>query len=484
MPIMMIRSLFVATMLAGAAAAGVQQPMRGTGAAPAQSAVSSAAGLPSATAFATVPRAPRYADDPADSLYRAAREALMRGDYRLAAQSFSRVVERYPTSAYVADAMYWEAYSRYSMGATSDLRAALGLLDTQRSRFPKAATRGDAEALAVRVRGALARGGDDAAAQAVTAQASAQAKPCARGSASGDDDRDDERIAALNALLQMNAEQALPILKQVLARRDACSLELRQKALFLVSQKRSAETENILLDVVKNDPSDQVKKRAVFWLGQVHSDRAAELLETMLRSSTTSAKMREEAVFALMQQSTERGTAAVRAVAEDDAAPASLREKAVFWLGQQPSAANAAWLRALFSRLSASTAAGHDEIAQKVLFSLSQMRSQGNDRWLMEVAADPKYSVAVRKQAIFSAGQSGVTTTDLASLYGKVKEKEVKSQLVWVLSQQHDSAAMDKLIEIAKRDPDAAMRKKAIFWLGQSNDPRVKQLLLDIINGQ
>jgi len=28
------------------------------------------------------------------------------------------------------------------------------------------------------------------------------------------------------------------------------------------------------------------------------------------------------------------------------------------------------------------------------------------------------------------------------------------------------------------------MRKKAIFWLGQSRDPRVKQLLLDIINGR
>jgi len=26
------------------------------------------------------------------------------------------------------------------------------------------------------------------------------------------------------------------------------------------------------------------------------------------------------------------------------------------------------------------------------------------------------------------------------------------------------------------------MRKKAIFWLGQSNDPRAKDVLLEIIN--
>lgn len=474
---MTIRVLLVATMLAGGTA-GIHQPAWRTGdAAPA------AARPLGATEFATTPRAAWRADDPADSLYRVAREALMRGDYRAAAQSFARVVERYPKSVYVADALYWQAYSRYSMGATSDLRAAIGLLDAQRTQFPKAATRGDADALAVRIRGALARGGDDAAAQVVAERASAQGKACARGGTPGDDDRDDERVAALNALLQMNAEQALPILKQVLARRDACSENLREKALFLVSQKRSAETENILLDVAKNDPSDGVKKRAVFWLGQVNSARASELLETMLRSSTTNEKMREEAVFALMQQHTEHGVAAVRAVAEDDASPPGLREKAIFWLGQRPSAESATWLRALFARLSTTSGADHDDLAQKVLFSLSQMRSQGNERWLMEVAADSKYSVDVRKQAIFSAGQSGATTADLVSLYGKVKEQEVKAQLVWVLSQQRDAAAIDKLIEIAKRDPDAEMRKKAIFWLGQSHDPRVKQLLLDIING-
>jgi len=28
------------------------------------------------------------------------------------------------------------------------------------------------------------------------------------------------------------------------------------------------------------------------------------------------------------------------------------------------------------------------------------------------------------------------------------------------------------------------MRKKAIFWLGQKNDPRVRQLLIDIIKGE
>jgi TolA-binding protein len=442
--------------------------------------------LSARTSFATAPPAAWRADDPADSLYRVGREQLNRGDYRNAAQTFARIVERYPQSTYAADALYWEAYAQYRLGEKGDLRSALSALETQRTQFPKASTRGDADALAVRIRGALARLGDGAAAESIATQA-AQAKPCTtRGGDDVDEGNDDDlRIAALNSLLQMNAEQAMPILRQVLAKRDACSASLRAKAVFLVSQKRTAETEDILLDVVRNDPSAGVKKKAVFWLGQVNSDRAAQALATLLTSSGTSEELREEAVVALMQQRTERGEAAVRAIAQDDQSPASLREKAVFRLGQNRSAANASFLRGLFARLASATGGGerNEAVAQKILFSLSQRRGEGNDRWLMEIAADPKYTVETRKQAIFSAGQIRVPTSELTALYDKLTDRELKEQLIWVLSDRHDTAAMDRLIEIAKRDPDLEMRKKAIFWLGQSHDPRVKQLLLDIING-
>jgi len=101
----------------------------------------------------------------------------------------------------------------------------------------------------------------------------------------------------------------------------------------------------------------------------------------------------------------------------------------------------------------------------------------------MDIAADPKNSVETRKQAIFSAGQAGVTTADLVALYPKVTDRELKGQLIWVLSEKRDGAAIDFLMRIAKTDPDREMRKKAIFWLGQSNDPRVKDFLLEIING-
>ena len=39
-------------------------------------------------------------------------------------------------------------------------------------------------------------------------------------------------------------------------------------------------------------------------------------------------------------------------------------------------------------------------------------------------------------------------------------------------------------MDIARDEQDTELRKKAIFWLSQSNDPRVAEFLLTIIEGQ
>jgi HEAT repeat protein len=87
----------------------------------------------------------------------------------------------------------------------------------------------------------------------------------------------------------------------------------------------------------------------------------------------------------------------------------------------------------------------------------------------------------VRKQALFWAGQGGTPTSDLLKLYHDFHEPELQRQLIFVLSQRDDSAAVDALIEIARSDPDHSMRKRAFFWLGQKDDPRVIALLTSIL---
>ncbi|HEX2091867.1 MAG TPA: HEAT repeat domain-containing protein [Longimicrobiaceae bacterium] len=427
------------------------------------------------------PPPPWSRQDPADGLYRTARAALNEGDYGRASGLFRQITARYPRSAYAPDALYWAAFSHYRMGGSDNLRAALGQLDEQRRRFPRAATRGDADVLATRIRGELARMGDAGAAVRVARDAARAAAPTGgAGSAGGQGactgNEDDVRTAALNALLQMNTEQAVPILRQVLARRDACSAPLRKQAVFLLSQKRTAETENLLLSVARQDPDPDVREKAVFWLSQIPTERAVDVLQEILGSSRDDG-VREKAIFALSQHPSARARQVLRDVAEQSSLPAALRERAIFWIGQRPSAQNASFLRALYGRLDS------EQLKERTLFSLSQMQGQGNDRWLLEVVTNEREPVELRKMALFWAGQTGASVEEISGVYARISNREVREQVIFVLSQRQEAAALDRLIEIARSDRDAGLRQKAIFWLGQSKDPRAARALQDIVAG-
>jgi HEAT repeat protein len=409
---------------------------------------------------------------PADSLYRLGRDAINAGDFRRAARLFAELSDKYPRSEYAADAPYWRAFALYKSGRTVDLREALKSLDMQQAEYPRAATISDARELAIRVRGLLAQQGDVQSAEAVS-RAAAQAKPCVR------DDADSEiRAAAMNALLQMDAEGAIAIIKQVLARRDECSAPLREKAMFLLSQKRTSESETLMLESLRNDPSASVREQAVFWLGQVRTDRAAAALEEIATSSRD-IDLRTRSIHALHETNMPRANAVLRRLAESDQTPEQVREQSIFWLGQRRSAENAEFLRGLHGKLGRGGA--NDEWRKKIMFALSQMRGMGNDAWLLGLALDNANSADVRGHALWTAGQAGVAGSELVAIYDRITDTEVKEKLIWVMSESRDRAATDKLIEIAQKDRDIEMRKKALFWLGQKNDPRIRQILADIL---
>jgi HEAT repeat protein len=407
-----------------------------------------------------------------DSLYRLGRDAINRSDFRRAAALFAEISAKYPRSEYAADAPYWRAFALYKIGREDNLREALKSLEAQQAQFPRAATITDSKDLAIRIRGALAQQGDVESAEAVT-RAAGQNRPCVR------DDNDTEmRAAAMNALLQMNTENAVPIIKQVLQKRDECSIALREKAVFLLSQKRSSETEDLLLDTFRNDPARSVRGQALFWLGQVRTDKAVAALEE-IATSHPDVDMRQKAIHPLHESNTARAYQVLRRLAESNQTPENVRDQAIFWLGQRRSQENAEFLRGLFDRIGKGER--NDDVRKKILFALSQMRGVGNDRWLLNIALDTANSEDVRGHALWTAGQAGIAGGELVAVYDRLTDREVKEKLIWVMSESRDRVATDKLIDIATKDRDMEMRKKALFWLGQKNDPRIRQIISDIL---
>ncbi|HVZ50074.1 MAG TPA: HEAT repeat domain-containing protein, partial [Gemmatimonadaceae bacterium] len=442
----------------------------------------------------------------ADSLWRAGRRATADEDWDAATETFARIRSRYPKSAYVGDSYYWQAYALYQKGGSAALRDAVTLLDAQRNEQAGASTvrSGEAQRLATRIRGALAQSGDSQAAEEVIRRADAAVKSAGGGASGSASDgsssarrgarsgarggrqsaaaagcpaeEDDDRVMALNALLQMRSDDAMPLLKQVLARRDACSETLRRKAVFLVSQKRSEDAADILMDAAQHDPDAETREQAVFWLSQVNTARSTTLLEQILKT-TKDEGLQDKAIFALSQGHDPRRAEILRDYADRDDAPEHLREQAVFWLGQGKGEENGKFLRDLFGR------AKNAELKNKILFSLSQQRSDANDQFLLDQAVNTSNAIEVRKQALFWAGQNkSVDVARLGAIYDKGSDPEFREQVIFVLSQRsRDPAAIDKLIDIAKTEKNRDLREKAIFWLGQSRDPKALKALSEIV---
>lgn len=413
--------------------------------------------------------------DPADSLYRTARQAANDEDYARAARLFGTLVDRYPRSDYAGDALYWRAWALFHVaqtgGPTRSLDDAIAAIDRQQKEYASAATVRDGKDLRARILAAQARRGNVDAAQQL-----AQAANQLEGSRGCPAEDDDMRLAALQGLMQMDAADAVPILKQVLARRDACSEQLRRRALFMLSQKSGDDATNLLLDVARRDPSDQVRAEAVQWLGQSRSERAAAALDSIL-FSTKNPEIQKRALFAVSQRQTDEAVKTLRRAAEDESLTDEVRMQAIFWMGQRgQGTGDLAYLRELFGRTK------NEEMRKHIIQAVGQSRTPESRKWLLDLARDESATMEMRKNAVFWAGQQGASAADMAALYDEVRgQDELRKQVVFALSQSRDSAATDKMMQIARGDPDREMRKQAIFWLGQRKDPRVVQFLMELI---
>jgi HEAT repeat protein len=423
-------------------------------------------------------------EDPADSIFRLAQRALNRDEYREAARLFARVAERYPKSARAPEALYFQAFALMRIGDRRDLQSALVALERLQEDYPNAAQKGDASSLKVRVCGALAQRGDERCASEVVEAASASASASAGSSSTASsssqgrcpdpDDENDERIMALNALLTMDSERALPLLERIMERRDQCAYVLRRKATFLIAQKHSSRSADILIKAIRSDPDEEVRKQAVFWLAQTRDPRVAAVLRDLVRNG--SRELQKNAVFSLSQLGGGEGQTALRELASSDGTPDEIRSEAIFWIGQHHSRENGEYLRDLFKRVRS------HELKDKIIFSLSQQRGTGSDQWLLDIAMDQNETTEIRKQALFWAAQNrSVAFERLAQMYDRTNDTEIKEQLIFGFSQRNSREAVDKLMNIARSDRDREMRKKAIFWLGQSRDPRVLDFLAELI---
>ena len=222
-------------------------------------------------------------------------------------------------------------------------------------------------------------------------------------------------------------------------------------------------------------PGNGIEGAAVGALAMIPDGVGVPALMTLVRDGSES--VRKAAVFWLGQRDEEKAHALVRTVAGDEKETESVRRAAIFALSQGDGASSTdfAFLRSLFERVSS------EKLKEQVLFSVSQRESGDGVRWLLDKARDESQPMEVRRKAVFWAGQGHASVADIAALYRSVKDARLREHIIFVLSQKREEAATTQLIAIAKDDPDREMRRKALFWLAQQDDPRVTKMITDLV---
>jgi HEAT repeats len=89
-----------------------------------------------------------------------------------------------------------------------------------------------------------------------------------------------------------------------------------------------------------------------------------------------------------------------------------------------------------------------------------------------------------RRTAIFWLGQAAEAAAGRAldSIVSDSQgDREVRKQAVFAMSQRPTNEAVPALLRIARVNPDPELRKTAIFWLAQSDDPRAVDLFEEIL---
>lgn len=103
---------------------------------------------------------------------------------------------------------------------------------------------------------------------------------------------------------------------------------------------------------------------------------------------------------------------------------------------------------------------------------------------LLRLARAPELPMDTRRQAVFwlgqAAGDAATHGLDSIAVDGR-GDLELREHAVFALSQRPAEEGVPALIRIARSNPSPQLRRKALFWLGQSDDPRALALFEELL---
>lgn len=148
-------------------------------------------------------------------------------------------------------------------------------------------------------------------------------------------------------------------------------------------------------------------------------------------------------------------------------------------LGRVPAPAAADYLLSLAER------ADDGDVGEDAVFPATIADSATTWPRLLRIARNGGVSDKVRRSSVFWLSQQAgdQVTQGLTDLVDDDDEdRELREHAVFALSQRPREESVPALIRVARTHRDGHIRKTALFWLGQSRDPRAIALFEEILS--
>ncbi len=243
---------------------------------------------------------------------------------------------------------------------------------------------------------------------------------------------------------------------------------------FFLFSKESDQIKKIKLLNFRR--KSQFRDYPVYWAGTPENKDSFSVLSEIILNDHYQKKVIEPAILVLSLHDYPDVVPFLEKVA-GGAQYVDVRKSAVFWLGQIPGENSILALERLYKN------EHNRKIQEKLIFSISQHESDRSVELLIDIAEDDGHQNNQEK-AIFWLGQKagrkslqvlgGITESD--------ETTEIKNKAVFAISQHENSkAAAEMLMEIARNNKNPEVRKKAMFWLGQTGDKRALAFFKEIL---
>ena len=244
---------------------------------------------------------------------------------------------------------------------------------------------------------------------------------------------------------------------------------------YWLGRAGNEESLNLLRGLVEGRQANSVGEHATMAIALHDDARVADMLKNFIRQSSVE-KVRTSAVFWIGQVGGE--TQFLADLARNESEGREVRKQAAFAIGISKDSDAISTLQNLYSSVT------NRDVKEQIIFAASINRDKDAAvNFLIDVAGKDNDHES-RKKAIFWLGQKAGERSLNAlkdTLDSADADTEVQKQAVFAISQRSKDESVPLLIKIAKTHANPAVRKQAIFWLGQTGDERAVDFFKEIL---